>query len=129
MRRVVLLVILAFEGLGGIFGGSLLIAAPDGHLMDMPVTLMHGTFPDFLIPGIILTGMGILASIACVVVFFKSRLDWVLAYTALIGFTIWFAVEIAILRELHWLQIVWGIPVLLGLWTAIPLLPNKHHED
>lgn len=40
--------------------GSLLVGAPDGRLMDMPVGMMHGVFPNFLIPGLIVLGMGIL---------------------------------------------------------------------
>jgi hypothetical protein len=36
---------------------------------------------------------------------------------------VWFFVEIVILRELHWLHVMWGFPVILGLVTAVPLLP------
>ena len=48
-----------------------------------------------------------------------------MAGLALVGFAIWFAVEIAILREVHWLHIVWGTPVLVGIWAALPLIPEK----
>src|SRR6185436_7952968 len=50
-QRVILLIVLGYEGLGGLAGGGLLVAKPDGSLMEMPVALMHGTFSDFLIPG------------------------------------------------------------------------------
>jgi hypothetical protein len=123
MKRIILLSVLAYEGIGGILGGILLIAGPDGHLMKIPVGILHGSFPDFFIPGIILTGMGILNIAAFVEVFRKGRNDWLLAGFALIGFAIWFTVEIAILRELHLLHIMWGLPVLLGIWTALPLIP------
>lgn len=122
MKRIILLTILALEGLGGILGGILLATAPDGHLMKIPVMVMHGTFSNFLIPGIILTGMGILTSAAFIAVFVKSRIDWFIASVALVGLTIWFAVEIAILRQVHWLHIVWGVPVLIGIWAALPLI-------
>lgn len=125
MKRIILLSILALEGLGGILGGVLLAAAPDGHFMKMPVVMMHGVFPNFFIPGLILAGLGLLTSTAFVAVFRRSRSDWIMAGLALGGFAIWFVVEIAILRELHWLHIVWGTPVLIGIWTALPLIPKS----
>ena len=59
-QRITLLTVLGYEGLGSLTGGALLVAGPDGRTMDMPVRLMHGTFTDFLIPGIILFGLGLL---------------------------------------------------------------------
>ena len=55
-QRITLLSILGYEGAGGLVGGALLVAAPDGRYMDMPVDIMHGAFRDFLIPGILLIG-------------------------------------------------------------------------
>jgi hypothetical protein len=54
----------------------------------------------------------------------RSKIDWLLAGLALVGFAIWFAVEISVLRQLHWLHIMWGIPVLIGIWSALPLIPK-----
>ena len=122
MKRIILLIVLALEGLGGMLGGVLLAIAPDGHLMKIPVDGMHGAFPDFFIPGILLTGMGVLTSVAFITVLRRSNSDWFMAALALVGFTIWFAVEIAILRQVHWLHIVWGVPVLIGIWAALPLV-------
>jgi hypothetical protein len=34
-------------------------------------------------------------------------------------------VEIVILRELHWLHVMWGFPVILGGVAAVPLLPFR----
>ena len=63
-QRISLLSILGYEAAGCLAGGFLLSAAPDGRLMDMPVDMMHGAFPNFLIPGIILFGLGILTTLA-----------------------------------------------------------------
>ena len=41
---------------------------------------------------------------------------------------IWFWVEIAILLQLHWLHAMWGLPVVLGLLTAIPLVPELYKQ-
>jgi hypothetical protein len=121
-QRIILLTILGYEGAGAILGGILLIAGPDGRYMDMPVELLRGAFPDFLIPGIILLGLGILSTWAFVIVLRKRRTDWLLANLALGGFFIWFVVEIMIINELHWLHLMWGVPVLLGWIMAIALL-------
>ena len=101
LQRIVLLFVLGYEGVGALVGGSLLIAAPDGRYMDMPVDIMHGVFPDFMIPGLILFALGILNTAAFFSVLRRSRLDLVLAVTALVGMLIWFWIEIAILLGVH----------------------------
>ncbi len=125
-QRMVLLCVLGYESAGCLLGGTMLIAAPDGRLMEMPVNLMHGAFPDFLIPGIILFGLGLLNALAFLSTLRKSQFDWFVAGLALGGLFIWFWVEIAILREVHWLHAMWGLPVLLGWLVAIPLIVSRH---
>jgi hypothetical protein len=93
--------------------------------MEMPVGMMHGTFRDFLIPGLILFCLGILTVAAFFAVLRKSRRDWLWAGLALGGLAIWFLVEIIIIRELHWLHVMWGFPVILGGVVAVPLLPFR----
>ena len=124
-KRITLLTVLGYEGLGAVAGGSLLVARPDGSYMDMPVGIMHGTFRDFLIPGLILLMLGVLNIAAFIAVFRRRRWDWVAASLALGGLLVWFFVEIAILRELHWLHAMWGLPVILGAIVALPLLPLR----
>lgn len=125
-QRILLLSVLAYEGAGALLGGSLLVAAPDGRLMKMPVDMMHGVFPDFLIPGIILFGLGVLSTIAFVAVFRRTPSDWIMAGLALGGLAIWFWIEIAILLDLHWLHFMWGLPVIAGGLAVIPLVPAEH---
>lgn len=122
-QRITLLSILGYEGAGALAGGILLVAAPDGRLMDMPVVILHNVFANFLIPGVILTGLGILTTIAFVVVLRRAWTDWLFAGLSLGGLLIWFIVEIAILQELHWLHAMWGLPVLAGCLVALPLIP------
>lgn len=84
-QRIILLCILGYEAAGCLLGGSLLAAEPDGRLMDMPVDIMHGAFVDFLIPGIILFGLGILNGAAFVAVLRRSMADWFMAEACLFG--------------------------------------------
>lgn len=127
-QRVTLLGVLGYEAAGSLLGSSLLVAAPDGRLMDMPVDIMHGSFPDFLIPGIILFGLGVLNTAAFIAVLRRTRLDWFMACLALGGLAIWFWVEIAILLDLHWLHLMWGLPVLVGGVVAMPLIPSRYFK-
>lgn len=119
-QRVILLGVLGYEAAGCLLGGSLLVAAPDGRYMDMPVDIMHGVFRDFLVPGILLVGLGILTGLSFVSVLRRASLDWFMAGLALGALSVWFIVEIIILRELHWLHYMWGFPVFLGIVMAIP---------
>jgi hypothetical protein len=124
-QRNTLLTVLGYEGLGALAGGATLIAGPDGHLMNMPVAVMHGTFNDFLLPGFILFAMGALNVLAFVVVLRRLRSAWLAAGVANVGMIIWFLVEIAVLRQLHWLHAMWGLPVALGAAVTVPLLPAR----
>jgi hypothetical protein len=124
-QRVILLCIIGYEAAGALSGGSLLIAVPDGRLMDMPVNIMHGFFRDFLIPGLMLLGLGFLNTAGFFAVLFRFRSDWVLAGLALGGLAVWFTVEIIILQELHWLHIMWGLPVVFGILLIIPMVSSK----
>lgn len=125
-QRIVLLSVLGYEGAGALLGGSLLVAAPDGRLMDMPVEIMRGVFPDFLVPGTILFGLGVLNAMAFVAVLRRTHTDWLLAAFALGGLAIWFWIEIAILLDLHWLHLMWGLPVIAGGLAMIPLIPSGY---
>jgi len=74
-QRLILLIVLGYEGLGALVGGAFLVARPDGSLMKMPVGIMHGTFSDFLIPGVILFCLGLLNVESFVAVARKIRAD------------------------------------------------------
>lgn len=125
-QRIILLIVLGYEGAGALLGGSLLIAAPDGRFMDMPVHIIHGAFRDFLIPGIILFGLGILNIAAFFTILRRSRFNWAMATLALGGLAIWFWVEIAILQGVHWLHAMWGLPVIVGGLMVLPLVPSRY---
>lgn len=125
--RVLLLAVLAYEGVGSLFGGALLVAAPDGSYMDMPISIMNGAFRDFLLPGILLLGLGILLTSAFFAVLRRAQSDALLAAMALGGLSVWFATEIIILGQLHWLHAMWGLPVAFGWIAAIPLLAVRNN--
>jgi hypothetical protein len=104
----------------------LLVLAPDGRYMQMPVEIMHGAFVDFLIPGILLLGLGALNSLAFLSVLRRRPDGWFFSALALGGYAVWFVVEIIILRELHWLHLMWGLPVLVGIQAAVPVFTFRN---
>lgn len=122
-QRIILLFVLAYEAWGGVTGGTLLAFGPDGHMMKMPVEMLHGYFPNFLIPGIILTAMGILTTAAFFALLFKQSTAWLLSLLSMGGYIIWFLVEIVLVGT-HWLQIMWGVPVLIGGLMVFPMIPR-----
>jgi hypothetical protein len=99
--QLLLLVVLAYEGAGALFGGALLILAPDDRLMNMPVEIMHGVFGDFLVPGIILALLGLITASAFFATLRRKPSDWLPTTQALGGWYAWFVAQILILRELH----------------------------
>src|SRR6187401_3012002 len=113
-QRLILLIVLGYEGLGALVGGILLAAKPDGGYMKIPVAGLHGAFRDFLIPGLILVGLGVLNVVAFFGVLRRARWDWLGAALAIGGWAVWFFVEIVILQEIVWLHVMWGFPVILG---------------
>jgi hypothetical protein len=118
--RRILLAVLAFEAIGALVGGPLLVASPDGRLMEMPVAAMHGVFADFLVPGILLTLLGLLNAAAFFVLLLRRPSGWLWAALALGGFLIWFLVELAVVGAKVWAQAAWGIPVVVGIIAMLP---------
>lgn len=127
--RIILLIILAYEGFGGLVGGFLLIIKPDGTLLKMSSDLLHGSFNSFLVPGITLLVLGFLSFIACYKIFRRERSDWLWSCIILSGWYIWFVVEIFILQELNWQHLIWGVPVLLGIITVLPLIALRKNTS
>jgi hypothetical protein len=51
----ILMALILFQGISGLFGGIALIIDPTGELLQMPLSMLDGSpFDTFLIPGIIL---------------------------------------------------------------------------
>ena len=63
--RLTLALLLFFVGLGGLYGGWLLISNPTGAALGVDAALLEGSpFPDYLFPGIVLFTVNGLASCA-----------------------------------------------------------------
>ncbi|PZR31029.1 MAG: hypothetical protein DI538_21685 [Azospira oryzae] len=118
--RYLLLILLAFLGLGAVGGGGVLIVSPDGQLMGMPSSVLeHSPFSNFLIPGIILFFvLGILPCLLIVALIRKQEsifadrinlfpdMHWTWTYTIYVAFAliIWIQMEMVFLKAVHWLH-------------------------
>jgi len=133
-----LIVLHVLLGVGAVVSGGMLMAAPDGHLMQMPPSMLqYSPFPSFLIPGVILfTLLGIYP--LCVAYGLWKRpgwrwpdainpfrgIHWSWAGSLAVGVisVIWIVVEVIMLRAfefLHALYLVWGIALIV-----LTLLPE-----
>ena len=114
--------LLAWLGLGALAGGVALAAAPDGSVMQMPLSMIAGSpFPDFFVPGLILGGLFGVGSLAVAVMGLRRwRQAPFLAFAIGCGQMIWIVVELAIIRELSFLHpVCFGIGLVIAL-TALP---------
>ena len=118
-------------GIGALGGGGALILAPDGSLLGMPLSVMHGApFKDFFIPGLLLfTFVGLFPCAAAYSLFKlpvwnwpnvlnpfkKMHWSWASSLAAGIIVTIWITVEVSFTgaATLHYIYFVWGWLIVL----------------
>lgn len=133
-----LFALLAFQALGGIFGGLSLTLSPSGEIMHMPVSMLEGSpFSDFLFPGLILLVLlGLLPLFVAWALFASPSwrwpdklniyrgIDWAWTYSLYTGIMlcIWILIEI-IFIEFDILQTIFGLVGVAILITA--LLPSN----
>ena len=137
--RNILIVLLAFLGLGAGGGGGALIVSPSGKLIGgLPLSILKDSpFPDFLIPGRILffilgvtPGILVYALIKKPTNKFAERLNifkdmyWAWSFSIYVAFAliIWIQVETIVIQGVSWLQtfyMLYSIPIIL-----VALLPE-----
>ncbi|MGA2821264.1 MAG: hypothetical protein ABSF61_11475 [Anaerolineales bacterium] len=128
----VLILLQFLLGLGALAGGGVLILGPDGHLIQMPLSMLQGTpFRDFLVPGILLfvfvgiypisVGYSLLAlpdwrwpdRINPIP---RAHWSWAGSLAAGVVVMVWIAAEVLLIRAvalLHVIYFAWGIALIL----------------
>ncbi len=127
---------MAFQSLGGLFGGISLVLSPTGEMMGMPLSMLHGSpFHSFLFPGFILfLLLGILpGSLAYALIrrpawqlagifnIYKG-IHWAWTYSLYVGImlVVWILMEI-IWIDYDILQTVFGlVGVIILILTLVP---------
>jgi hypothetical protein len=105
--RWILATLCLFAGLTAIGGGLALLAAPDGSIVRMPLSILeHTPFRDFLVPGLLLTFVvGFGNMIAGALVARRYRFADAAAFMSGGALTIWILVQMIMLRSAVWLQL------------------------
>ncbi|MBC8161160.1 MAG: hypothetical protein H7Z42_08060 [Roseiflexaceae bacterium] len=132
-RIVWALIILQFLlGLGAALGGGLLVLAPDGHFLQMPLDMLRTTpFATFLLPGILLFTMVGLYPLAVAYSLFArpawswpdrinpfKTIEWAWAASLAAGVVVivWICVQMILLGAVafaHVLYLGWGIAIIV----------------
>ena len=145
--RPVLVTILIFLifllGLGAAVSGALLVIAPDGHLLQMPLSnLANAPFRSFLIPGLLLTlFIGIFPLLDAYSLWKQPSWDWPRtinpfrtmhwswagSLAAGIAVIIWILVQIQWVQTgfLHILYLIWGVTILVIAF--LPTVRDYYH--
>ncbi len=117
--------LMAFQAVGAIGGGLLLVIRPSGSLMRMPLSMLeHSPFPNFLIPGLfLLIVLGLLPAFECYALLkkpgitFLARLNpekevhwaWSLAFFIGIVLILWIDLEVMFLRDVALLHLIYAL--------------------
>jgi len=145
MKRV-LIFLVAFLGLGAVFGGGILIISPGGELFGMPLSMLENSpFSSFLIPGIIL--FLVLGLIPMLLVFallkkpankwaeqlnFFYDMHWSWTFTIYVAFALigWIQIEMLFLGGAHWLQTFYMFLAVAIIFIALlPQVRSLYKND
>jgi len=120
--RIATVFLSAFVALTSIGGGLVLLLAP-ARVLPPTSLLQHTPFASFTVPAVLLLAIGVLAATCASATWERSRSAVDLALLAGGAQLVWVIVEVAMLRELDWLQVVSGgvglAIVGLGIHAAI----------
>ncbi|MBX7108165.1 MAG: hypothetical protein K1X61_05900 [Chitinophagales bacterium] len=115
--------LLGFVAMSATFSGLLLIIHPDGSTLNLSTSLLSGTpFNDFSIPGLILSvvvGGTHLAAIVQNMKHATSRYNWSMA--AGIVLAGWIIVQLLLIGETHWLQLLYLVIGALTIFASYQL--------
>ena len=99
--------------IGALAGGLVLMIAPRGEIMRLPLSALAGSpFDTYLVPGLILFGvLGLGPLVAALLAWLRHPLAPTAAFVVGVGLLIWLAVEVAIIgySDEPPLQAVYGI--------------------
>ena len=107
-----------FIGVGGVFGGWLLVSDPDGSTLQIPLDLLqYSPFKDYFIPGLILFLVNGLGSVSAGIISHRRMPVAGTLGVIMGGFLVaWILIQVAMLRELGLLHVAY---LLLGIWETL----------
>ena len=141
--RNILIGILAFLGIGALYGGGALILSPSGSLLHMPLSMIKNSpFPDYLIPGIYLfTFLGVGPCLLAFALIRKPDLKlarhinlftdmhWTWSFTIYTGMILilWLQLEMMFINAVHWFHTFYMfLAVAILLIALLPQVRNLY---
>ena len=119
------IILLIFNGISGLGGGIVLILAPDGSLIQMPLDMLkYSPFNDYLIPGIILLlANGILSFVVAISIIKKIKnFPLFIIFQGCVSL-FWIVIQMLLIRSVHSLHVIYGC---IGIiFTVIGIILQK----
>lgn len=119
-----------FQGISGLFGGGALVLDPSGEVLQMPLSLLEGSpFNTYLVPGVILLlVLGVFPLIVFYGLWKRKTWSWTGAFLVSIALIIWIGVEIAMVgyHSEPPLQLIYG-GIGITLLVLIQLSSVRYH--
>lgn len=116
-----LIVLVFFQGVSGLYGGSMLIIDSTGQSLELPLNLLNDTpFDDYLMPGtILLLILGVFPTIVAYGLWRRYTWAWTGALIVSLALIIWIGVQISMIgyRAQPPLQAIYGALGLIMLFT------------
>ena len=128
MIRLLAIVLLITVGLGALFGGTALVLDTSGKSLNISAEILKNSpFDNFLLPGLILLivlGFGSIVTSITVI----KRANGYPFLTIFMGFalSIWIAVQMLIIHEVHLLHLVFGILGILLIVLGMVLRKREY---
>ncbi|MBI3136008.1 MAG: hypothetical protein HYZ14_15125 [Bacteroidetes bacterium] len=144
--RALLITLLVFLGIGAIAGGGLLILAPDGALLGMPLSVLEKSpFTNFRVPGIILfLVLGLFPLIVAIGLLKKKHAalaeklnllpdmhwSWTFSLYAAFADILWIQFQMQLIQSVSWLHTSYVFLGLAILITALmPQVRNFYRKN
>jgi hypothetical protein len=104
--RVLLILLQAFLAISAMPAGLMLMWAPDGHLIQLPLAVLtNAPFTDFFWPGAVLfTVLGLGHAVGLVLTWRRARIAGHAALMLGAGTVIWIVVQVIMTEPLFWMQ-------------------------
>jgi hypothetical protein len=141
----VLIALLLLLGVSALIPGAMLMLAPDGHLLQMPMSnLKEAPFKDYFIPGLLLfCFIGVFPVLVAyglwrmpswnwpdlVNPFRHQHWSWAGSLAAGVILIIWITVQVYLIKSVAFLHyLYWGWGALLILVTLLPAVRRYHQR-
>jgi len=125
--------LLFFQGISGLYGGGALVLDPSGGILQMPLNLLEGSpFTSYLIPGVILfVVLGIGPMMVLYGLYQQKGWGWPGSVLISIALIVWIGVEVLMVGY-HAdppLQLVYGLLGILLLGLTLYVFYKKGRGD